>query len=47
VERLRSRLADGGIGPHVRIGFAPHDPENTTLDELLRRAQANAQPILT
>ena len=47
VERLRSRLADGGIGAYVRIGFAQHDPESTTLDELLRRAQANAQPVLT
>jgi DNA-binding response OmpR family regulator len=47
VERLRSRLADGGMGAHVRIGFAPHDPENTTLDELLTRARDNAQPVLT
>jgi two-component system cell cycle response regulator len=48
VDRLKQTIADGGVGTHVRIGFANYEPEHVAaLDELLDIARRSAQPVLT
>lgn len=44
--RIRAAMEEAGIAHHVQVGFAvhrPNDPE--TLDEILDRARAGAEPV--
>jgi DNA-binding response OmpR family regulator len=48
VHRLKSALADAGVGDQVLVGFAAYDSEErSTVDDLLDQARSNAHTVLT